>query len=239
MYNTNPTEARRTALRGTKGLSRTILDAFPDLVACPVPSGNEAEFCYRDVDVTGPIMCSWREASILFLLALYSKAEWALEIGCSVGWSTAHIAGATRVIVVDPFTEGGRGLSAEPNLDALARFRENMQRLPFGSNWVALVVGASPEAIPTDRQYGFAFIDGWHFDGQPLADVTAVMPLMTEDGIICMHDSDMPDVKTAGLYLLVNGWSFTRLGTACHMSIFYRTEPSWLNGLLEQIGREL
>ena len=176
----------------------------------------------------------------MFTLALYSKAEWALEIGCSVGWSTAHIAGATRVVCIDPFTETARGLAESPNWEAHQRFLDNIGRVLLPADQVELVVGASPAVLPgvsEGRQWGFVFIDGWHQDGQPIADVQGVLPYVTEDAIICLHDTNLPDVAAAAAYLTEQGWQSHDFKTACHLVGFWKVEPAWFTSLKSKLDQ--
>lgn len=240
MYNTNPTEARREALRNTRGDSLVILQtAFPDLVACPAPSGDVRAICYRDLHVTGPISCTWQEATILGLLAKSSKATRALEIGSAAGWSTAHIARFVPITCIDPFIETASGLVYPTNHEAEARFLDNMSRMGFDEGRVNLSISRSPDSIRDlagDTKWDFVFIDGWHLDGQPLQDVRGALPYVSESGLICLHDINMPDVASAGAYLAENGWTMTKFDTACRLSVFWKgNEPKWWIKFCRQI----
>jgi predicted O-methyltransferase YrrM len=237
---TNFTIGRRTAYEQTKGdLSAGLLEVFDRLVACASPTGNVQEISYRDEDLTGPVFATWREATILYLLAKHSRAKRALEIGCSVGWTSAHIAhglakGGT-LTCIDPFTETAKGLDFYCH-DAKLAFDRYMARGGLEDK-VRLVVEQSPRILPAFEAedgwepWDFVFLDGWHLDGQPLRDIQGVLPQVKDTGVIALHDMWIDGVQEAARYLASQGWYFTGFFTSNSIGVFRKgdvtNEPKW------------
>lgn len=236
-YATNYLEARRIALQNTPGESLEILEKLTRYVAIDPPSGVQGEYCYRDVDVTGPISATWREAQFLGMLAKKINAYRILEIGCAQGWTTAHMARHAPVVCIDPFIETATGRLGMTVLEQEERFLENMEILGFESSRVQLCVDYSPEAIPSlpkEGPFDLVFVDGWHHDGQPVKDVLGVLPYVSDESVIVLHDFNIPDVQNAGHVLVDQGWRFTGFATACALALFWRgaeSFPQWWKGL--------
>ena len=138
-YATNRFESRRAAIMNMPMDSESlkILEQLPDMVAISAPSGDPREYCYRDMEFTGPVSISWREAAILALIAKNLKAKRVLEVGCGVGWATAHIAPyATNIVCVDPFNQTATGFNGGFNAEMADKFIRNMQSLGFNAGVV-------------------------------------------------------------------------------------------------------
>lgn len=217
--------ARRIAEQRTTGaVSAALLQCFPQLVALC----DEPEPAYRDIDFTGPVMATWKEASILHALVKRLKPTHALEIGTSVGWTAAHILLGmpenSSLTAVDPFNETATGLDRY-NPDVLERLNDNIFRLDNEARrnvGFHIYRGMSPEAVP-QSQWDFVFIDGWHRDGQPLRDVEGVLPNMNPHSVIVMHDFFMPDVQAAGRFLVCdNKWYFTGYLSRHQIGVFVK-----------------
>jgi predicted O-methyltransferase YrrM len=242
-YATNYLEARRIALQSVEGESLTILENMPGYVAIDPPTGECSEYCFRDIDFTGPISTTWREAVTLGLLAKHMKAQWALEIGCGFGWTAAHIARYTPMTCIDPFIETASGYAGHTNWGQVEQFQQNIKRLGLEEK-VELLVDYSPGAVgKVSRPIDLAFIDGWHMQGQPQRDVIAVMEKMNEKGIIVLHDYHLDDVHDAGYMLSENNWVCAELASPCHMTVFWKastsTQPRWWMKFLKECPYDL
>lgn len=133
------------------------------------------------------------------------RPRWAVEIGSYVGWSAAHILAGfegVRLVCMDPMVEAKDG---EATVD---RFWENLGRAGLAER-VQLVLEESPGWLARYAPAGgwdWAFVDGNHVDGQPLRDVRGLAPLLSEDAVVWLHDTWMPDVRRAADWLELQGW---------------------------------
>lgn len=239
----NYVHARNIARQRTSGaVSGALLEAFPGLVAI----GDETAPPYRDIRITGPVMATWKEATILHTLVKYAKPNRALEIGTSVGWTAAHIASALPaggyLSCIDPFTETATGLDTQ-NIEIATWLHENMERAGVADRY-EIYTQESPAILPRVAEntgpWDFAFIDGWHLNGQPLRDVEGVMPHMAEKGIVVLHDLLIPDVMEAGRALAQNGYYFTGFISRHHLGVFVRggsveKMPRWWNKFMRDV----
>jgi hypothetical protein len=111
-----------------------------------------------------------------------------------------------------------------------------MERAGVSDN-VTLVREKSPDAIPgisANRRWDFIFVDGWHLQGQPLKDVTGVLPYAATDSVILLHDLWIADVRDALLYLVTRGWSYRVFDTSNYLTILWRGAPEpWLRELFD------
>jgi predicted O-methyltransferase YrrM len=232
-----PEARRRKALELTQQpLSAQLLPAFEELIYHPGTSGN-TDVHYQDREIRGAVACTPSEATLLHHAARLANPAHALEIGSYIGWSSAHLARALtrcKLTCVDPFLETGKA-AAGIDLGALAhkRFLQNMQRAGVAER-VNLVRAKSPDVLPeisAGLRWDFVFVDGWHLEGQPIKDVQGVLPHVTDDAVLLLHDIWIADARDAFLYLVANGWSYRIFDTANYLVLLWRVRPAWLDEL--------
>ena len=142
------------------------------------------------------------EAHILYNTALKFKGKHALEIGCWLGWSTAHLAaGGVILDVVDPALSEPTIYESVDRSLYLAGVRSSVNLHP----------GYSPEkveevALRDDRRWSLIFIDGNHEYPAPLQDAQVVERYAAEDALILFHDLVSPSVAEGLTYLQNRGW---------------------------------
>jgi predicted O-methyltransferase YrrM len=226
--------ARQKALDATpEGLSKDLLkEVFTELISWP--SATPGKPGYIDRDMPGPGYATWQEVMLLYLFAKYSQAQRPLEIGCAAGWSTVHIAlglaPTVTLTCVDPFTETEGGLGGFRQASFM-KFATHLRRARLASV-VKIHFVPSPDILPAIVPidgWDFAFVDGWHFDGQPLKDVRTLQPLLSDDATLIMHDFFYPNVVEACHWLTYHGWEMTRWDTPNQLVSFWREghRPMW------------
>lgn len=124
----------------------------------------------------------------------------ALEVGMACGTSSVVISqaiaenGGGTLVSVDPFqnkTYGGKGLQAlkTAGLDAGHRLVEELDYL------------ALPRLVAEGLRCDFAFLDGWHSFDYTFIDLFYADLLLNDGGIMMLHDSVMPCVHKACMFL--------------------------------------
>ncbi len=224
--------SRQAALDGTYLYpSVEILRAMPHLISHAGHSGFLG-LHYQDDEILGACCCTQEEACLLYWAAreLPNYASM-LEIGSYVGWSTAHLAHAGPLIyAIEPGLEHGvipHHLPEDTSPSLLARLRENLEVAEVDDG-VIIIEGCSPDAIPPNTEgWPFAFVDGWHQDGQPLRDVQGLEPLMADEGVMVLHDVWITDVQSAARWLIEQGWHVEVLNTANYLTFCWKHEPAW------------
>lgn len=218
-------------------LSREIRAALPELVEHPGASGIR-DTHFRHPKFVGGICCTPGEAILLHESAGIRRPTQALEIGSYVGWTTVHIAKGIMGTLdcVEPFLSGGKGSSETRKDEAVAYFWSVMRRCGVDDR-IRLSTGESPEVLPEITPVGgweYAFVDGWHQDGQPLRDVRALLWHVTPDCLIVLHDLWVPDVRDAALFLIARGFRLAVCPTANYLTFATRApESSWWPGIVE------
>ncbi len=218
-------EHRQAAIDQTAPeISRLVLSAMPELVAHPGPPLAPGPY-YTDADLNVAICATADEAMILHDVCLYAQPMLVIEIGSYIGWTAAHMALAMRrgkLLCFDALTE-----SASPTAQA-ERWHDNIKRANVSSK-TELLVGTSPECLASiTNPVDIAFIDGNHLQGQPLRDVQGLVPHMTPDGVIAMHDTWMFDVQVACNWLIGEGWYGIWFDTPAKLALFCKHTPDWL-----------
>ena len=227
-------------------VSQAILEHMPHMVAHPVPpapKSTPAEYhswCVQDFDFRGPIGCTPGEGYILNRAAALARPRFMLEIGSYVGWSAAHLlyGNQLRLTCVDSLREGTGVLLDAPNAEIVLRFHENMRTLDMESR-VTLIPEESPaclEHIAPEGGWHFVFLDGWHFDRQPLRDIQGLLPFMHQHGVVFMHDLGLFDVDEAATYLVEQGWTRHDFVTPNSLGAFWKVEPRWWKKFLKEIA---
>jgi len=159
------------------------------------------------------------EAVLLHAAALPFRGHRGLEIGCHLGFSTAHLVKAGLVLdVIDPM------LGQYEHIENVVATLECST--PEGT-WY-LHAGYSPMLVETvsraghDEPWSFAFIDGLHESGAPTADAKAVAPFMADTAAVMFHDLACPDVANGLRALADIGWHIRVYETMQIMGIAWR-----------------
>lgn len=157
------------------------------------------------------------EASILYNTALRFRGERALEIGCWMGWSTAHLAlGGVTLDVLDPILE---------HQDIRQSIYDSLETLGVVDH-VNLIPDISPagveSAVSQGGKWSLFFIDGDHNGEGPLKDAVICSRLATEDALILFHDLTSPDVAQGLTYLKEQGWQTMIYQTIQIMGVAWR-----------------
>lgn len=131
-------------------------------------------------------------ARFLGQLVYYRRASIVIELGCFVGWTTAHMAlalaarGAGRLYAVD---------GSAPYLEAM---QANLNRLGLGE-WVEPVCGFSTapgvlDALPSGADV--IFLDTSHAYPETLEEIRLHAPRLAPGGYLVLHDStNAPGVR--------------------------------------------
>lgn len=230
---------RGMAVEATKPhLSRRILERMPRLVAHRSMSGIPG-FLYTDYDIGGAKCCTAEEGMLLYLLVRALQPLRPLEIGCYVGWSTAHLlAGLNATLqIVDPFTEVSKELTQQTRTPSAAlgeRFSDNLMKCDLLD--FQLVNAPSPQAldgIAPQAGWDFVFLDGEHNQGQPVRDVEGMLPHLMDDCTVVLHDGWHEGVQAAMARLKREGFSTRTLPTVNLLTVAHRSAygprlmPAW------------
>jgi predicted O-methyltransferase YrrM len=173
---------------------------------------------YADQRQPGIGFVSRDEAHILYNTALKLQGKNALEIGCWLGWSTAHLAaGGVILDVVDPAL-------ADPQI--YGSVDQSLRSAGVRSN-VNLYPGYSPGKVEEiaqqeDRRWSLIFIDGNHDSPAPLQDAQVAERYAAEDALILFHDLASPDVAEGLNYLRDRGWNTMIYQTMQIMGVAWR-----------------
>ncbi|MGY2837893.1 class I SAM-dependent methyltransferase, partial [Thermostichus sp. MS-CIW-41] len=145
---------------------------------------------YADQRKPGIGFVSRDEAHILYNTALKLQGKNALEIGCWLGWSTAHLAaGGVILDAIDPILENPIAHESVNYSLRLAGVRSNVNLYP----------GYSPGKVEEiaqqeDRRWSLIYIDGNHDSPAPLQDAQVAERYAAEDALILFHNLASPDV---------------------------------------------
>jgi hypothetical protein len=200
-------------------------EAFPfkvigDLSCNPWPYLRRDIPHYWYVDSRYPTVgfLSHDEAHILYNTALQFAGQHALEIGCWMGWSSAHLAAAGVLLdVVDP-------VLAKPDfLDSLTHAMAHLGT----SHRVNICPHHSPDAVKAlaqaqAKQWSLAFIDGNHNRPGPLLDAKVVHQFIAADALVLFHDLTSPHVSEGLDFLKSNGWHTAIYHTMQVMGVAWR-----------------
>lgn len=232
---------RAMAVDATKPvLSRRLLDKMPRLVAHHSMSGV-AGMAYSDFDLGGAVCCTAEEGMLLYYLARNARPLNPLEIGCYVGWSTAHLlAGLTAWLhIVDPFSEVAKAVTRDvgaQNAADLVRDRVGRNLLACELTSYDIHTDPSPfvlNAIAPAVGWDFVFLDGEHNQGQPARDVEGLLPHLQDDATVILHDGWHAGVQEAMVHLKSAGFAVRTLATVNLLTVAHRSAfgprqmPQW------------
>ncbi len=172
---------------------------------------------YIDSRAPGTGFLNRDESILLFNIARQFRGRRALEVGCWLGWSAAHLAAAGVVLdVIDP-------VLASPMI--LQSVSESLASAGLAKN-VTLHAAASPAAIDQIARLGtrwsLFFIDGNHEAPYPLFDTATAVEYAEPDAAMVFHDLASPDVAQAIEYLHARGWQVRIFHTAQIMGMAWR-----------------
>lgn len=159
------------------------------------------------------------EGAVLHNAALPFKGKRALEIGCHLAFSTAHLAAAGLDLdVIDPALGNAvhRG-HVQASLDHAVPGHGARLHAGFSPGIVALVHAAKPRT-----KWHFAFIDGLHDGTAPLDDARAVEPFMADTAAVMFHDLTCPDVAEGLRFYASRGWQTRIFETMQVMGLAWR-----------------
>jgi predicted O-methyltransferase YrrM len=158
------------------------------------------------------------EAHILYNTALKLQGKNALEIGCWLGWSTAHLAaGGVILDAIDPILENPTAHESVNQSLCSAGVRSNVNLYP----------GYSPGKVEEiaqqeDCRWSLIFIDGNHDSPAPLQDAQVAERYAAEDALILFHNLASPDVAEGLNYLRDRGWNTMIYQTMQIMGVAWR-----------------
>lgn len=208
------------------GQRRIYLDYSFPLMTVVDPSSHPWPYVRKEIphlshaDLRQPLIgfVSRDEAHILYNTALKFQGKPALEIGCWLGWSTAHLASGGVVLdVVDPALANPQIYESVDQSLRLAGVRSNVNLYP----------GHSPEkaeeiAREKNRRWSLIYIDGNHDAPAPLLDAQVADRYAAEDALILFHDLASPDVAEGLNYLRARGWNTMIYQTMQIMGVAWR-----------------
>lgn len=193
-----------------------LMPAFPTLLATdPTPvkwrwlRKNTPHLWRTDSRSTKPLIgvLSYEEALLVHNLVLPFAGAPAIEIGCHLAWSTAHLlAAGLDLDVVDP------ALGDRAHRRAVETSLADAAERHGGPSSARLVAGFSPDVVAEIARanaapWSVAFIDGWHDDDGPSQDARAVLPHMAETALVLFHDILCPPVAAGLQVFKAAGWN--------------------------------
>jgi hypothetical protein len=208
------------------GYQRIALDhAFPYKIIGD-PSVNPWPYLRRElphhwyVDSRYPTVgfLSRDEAHILYNNACLFTGQNALEIGCWMGWSAAHIIAVKvkQLDVIDPVLEQpdfSESLTrAITHLDARASTRLWPKPSPLGVEDLGL----------QGQRWAFIFIDGDHNRPAPKLDAEVVCQFAQDTAMVLFHDLTSPHVSEGLDYFKAQGWQTAIYNTMQIMGVAWR-----------------
>jgi cephalosporin hydroxylase len=158
------------------------------------------------------------EAHIVYHSARQFEGKRALEIGCWLGWSAAHMAKAgVQLDVVDP-------VLAKP---AFHKSVTASLRASGVMEHVTLHAGSSPAKVTelvaqSGRKWSLMFIDGDHEGAAPLQDAIACAPHAEADALVLFHDLASPHVAAGLDHFRSLGWQTMVYETMQIMGVAWR-----------------
>jgi predicted O-methyltransferase YrrM len=225
----NPVTERARLPRGdyvSPNLSVVRLDdAFPNMTVgdtrnnpWPYLRRSIPQNWYVDRRDPGCGFISRDEAHIIYHSALQFRERRALEIGCWLGWSAAHLAAAhVELDVIDPLLANSSVRdSVSSSLAAIGALHR-----------VNLISGYSPQdveelATKLHRRWSLIFIDGDHEGTAPVQDAAVCSRYSEADAMILFHDLAAPPVAEGLNYLRSHGWQTMVYETMQIMGVAWR-----------------
>jgi hypothetical protein len=199
--------------------------AFPDMTVedgdnngWPNDRGTIPHNCYVDSRSPRTRFLNRDEALLVYNSALQFKGKRALEIGCWLGWSTAHLALAGLLVdAVDPSL-------AEPMINHAVSHSLNLAGVLSSVN---IVAGQRPQKVAElatvkQRKWSMMLIVGHHGAPGPLSDAQICEGVAESDALIIFHNLAVPGVAQGLDYLRNCGWHTLVYQTAQIMGAAWR-----------------
>jgi hypothetical protein len=180
---------------------------------------NKYDYSWRLKEKKFPYSCTDEEGLLLNYIIQANQLKSGFEIATGFGYSSIYSGLGFKetngkLISVDCYVEEDKEFPIYTNEElqkCVVSVKNNIQRgnYPVGlkfakdhanllglSNSINFVIGLSPADIPSilgKVTLDFVFIDGGHFDGQPLKDFLAVSPYLADKWAIFFHDTGNED----------------------------------------------
>jgi predicted O-methyltransferase YrrM len=143
---------------------------------------------------------SQRDGAFLQKIITENNFKDTIEVGCAYGVSSLYICAAASQCpdyshtIIDAFQK-----KDWKNIGIL-----NLKRAGFTSFELIEQLSeiALPQLLEKNREYDFAFIDGWHTFDHVMIDFFYISRMLKVGGVICFHDLDMPSQKKLFRYIL-------------------------------------
>ena len=183
----------------------SLTEADPTTVKWPYLRYRTPHIWRVDRRSSSPVqigIVSYEEAVLIFNLAKQFAGRRALEIGCHLGWVSAHLlAAGVELDIIDP----ALGQSAR-----VAAVKSTLDGIP-GRRGYNLWAGFSPSVVPAVRStssdpWSLVMVDGNHEGDAPKLDALAVAGHCAVDAVVIFHDLFSPHVANGLLALKEKGW---------------------------------
>ena len=210
-------------------LERVSVDfAFPNLMVgdtsintWPYLRGDVPHNWYVDRRVPWMGFLNRDEAHLVYNNALQFRGRKALEIGCWMGWSAAHLAIAgVELDIIDPaLQDPGVRESVVHALSEVSRQFNLQARItlrPFTSPQKVEELGSQ------GARWSLSFIDGDHEEPGPLDDAIVCERYAEGDAMILFHDLAAPAVGAGLDYFRDRGWNTLVYQTMQIMGVAWR-----------------
>lgn len=215
---------RDKAFFGTNSLfSREILEDNPWLVFHPPvnPLGKKAH--YTIFGEQSAICCTEEEALLLYKITAILRPSVFIEIGSYSGWSSVHILKAlcpgAVFMAVDNFSENkAPKLVKTILLSQMKKFPNVFVFETDSTQFLNSLVTPKADII---------FIDGFHRNGKPLEDTIAATKVLSDTGVILLHDTWMPDVKISSDWLVDQGFKAYFWKTDNYLAAYTKGDLGW------------
>ena len=208
---------------------------------------NKFDHSWRLQEKKFPYSCTDEEGLIINYIIQANQLKSGFEIATGFGYSSIYSGlgfkeTKGKLISLDCYVEEDKEFPIYTNEElkkCVVRVKNNIQsgNYPAGlkfakdhtnllelSNTINFVIGLSPADIPSILEkvtLDFVFIDGGHFDGQPLKDFLAVLPYLADKWAIFFHDTDNEDGSSAVAVVEKKlGIKAINLPTKWHLTLF-------------------
>jgi len=198
---------------------------FPDVITgkkesrpIPFPRGNIPHRCFIHRRAPKIGLPNRDEVHILFNTALQFRGQPALQIGCSLGWSTCHLALAgVHLDAIDPLLDQSEWLASIAGSLQTAGVASSVQLLP----------GNNPQAVHNlaaslGRKWSLFFIDGNQAGFDPIENAAACSAHAAADGLVLVHNLVSPEVAQALDYFRSQSWNTMLYQTTHMMGVAWR-----------------
>ncbi|MBK6364274.1 MAG: class I SAM-dependent methyltransferase [Saprospiraceae bacterium] len=132
-------------------------------------------------DIAGSSLSTKKQCRMLFNLMVWKKPKNVIELGTSLGISTAYLAAANKKVKMT-------GFEGNPYVADIAK--NVLEKAGLGH--VNIITGAFKETLPeylkSSNRVDIAFIDGHHEEFATLAYFEMILPYLSDDAVIIFDD---------------------------------------------------